>query len=289
MLSGDGREVVAGNCGGDFGIAYRSAWRIIRMEKCYICGEETHFLVGKSTNLKASSCAKCGSALRCSDLVKCLLEELEIENGILSDVATLKGQLSILNASANGTVHNGLRKMDNYVGTEYIPGVESGKIMWCGIGSDDLLCMDLQKIPFEDNTFDIVISEEVMEHIQDYNKALDEVYRVLKPGGIYIFTIPLMEGKKTQSRIGKKKYYHGFAPQLYFVYTDFGDDIIEILNMHGFEGEVRKPHVFYAIESITDVDKEYDLDKEHPKFLRHNSCVLIARKSMERTDGKLLK
>ena len=251
------------------------------MEKCYICGEETRFLMGRATNLKASSCAKCGAALRCSDLVRCLLEELELENGKLSDIATLKSQLSILNASANGTLHSGLQKVDHYVGTEYIPGVESGKIIWGGIGGNDLLCMDLQNIPFEDKTFDVVISEEVMEHIEDYNKALDEVYRVLKPEGIYIFTIPLMEGKKTQSRVGKKNYYHGVAPQLYYVYTDFGDDMIEILDAHGFESKVKKPHVFYANDEITDVDKEYDLDKDYPKFVRHNSCVFVARKPME--------
>lgn len=249
------------------------------MEKCYICGEETRFLMGRATNLKASSCAKCGAILRRSDLVRCLLEELEIENGKLSDIAALKSQLSILNASANGTLHNELQEMDNYVGTEYIPGgVESGKIIWGGIGGSDILCMDLQNIPFEDKSFDVVISEEVMEHVEDYNKALDEVYRVLKPGGIYIFTIPLMEGRKTQSRIGKKKYFHGFGLQLYYVYTDFGDDMIEILDAHEFESKVKKPHVFYTNDAITDVDKDYDLDKEYPKFVRHNSCVFIARK-----------
>lgn len=248
------------------------------MEKCYICGEETRFLMGTGTNLRAAYCAKCGASLRRSDLVKCLLEELGIDDGKLSDVAVLKSQLCILNASANGTVHSALQRMDNYIGTEYIPGIESGKIMWGGIGGGDLLCMDLQNIPFEENRFDVVISEEVMEHIEDYNKAMDEIYRVLKPRGFYIFTIPLMEGKKTQSRKGKKRYFHGCGTQQYYVYTDFGDDLIEILNEHGFESKVVKPHIFYTNDAITDVDQEYDLDKEHPKFVRHNSCVFVARK-----------
>lgn len=248
------------------------------MEKCYICGKETHFLIGKGTSLRAAQCEHCGALLQRSDLVKCLLEELKISNGKLSDIAVLKSQLCILNASANGTIHNALQKMDNYIGTEYMAGIESGKIMWGGVGGGDVLCMDLQNIPFTANSFDLVISEEVMEHIEDYNKAIDEVYRVLRPEGFYIFTIPLMEGRQTQSRKGKKKYFHGFAPQLYYVYTDFGDDMIEILNRHGFKSKVIKPHIFYANDAITNVDLEYNLDKEHPKFLRHNSCVFIARK-----------
>lgn len=255
------------------------------MEKCYVCGEKTRFLMGNRTSLRAAYCGNCGAALRCSDLVKCFLEELEIENGKLLDIVELKGQLCILNVSANGTLHTGLKKMDNYIITEYMPGIESGRTMWGGIGNRDLLCVDLQDIPFTDNSFDVVISEDVMEHIEDYNKALDEIYRVLRPGGFYIFTIPLMEGKKTQSRKEKKNYFHGFGSQLYYVYTDFGDDMIEILDAHGFKSRVSKSHIFYTNDEITDADKEYDLDKEHPKFVRHNSCVFVARKPKKKTEG----
>jgi len=39
------------------------------------------------------------------------------------------------------------------------------------------------KIPFPDNHFDVVISWEAMDHVQDYELALSEIRRVLKPGG----------------------------------------------------------------------------------------------------------
>lgn len=42
---------------------------------------------------------------------------------------------------------------------------------------------DSQSIPFSDNTFDIVYSNGVLHHTFDTNKAIDEAYRVLKPGG----------------------------------------------------------------------------------------------------------
>ncbi len=42
---------------------------------------------------------------------------------------------------------------------------------------------DAQELPFADNTFDCVCSMGVLHHVPDTQKALDEIYRVLKPGG----------------------------------------------------------------------------------------------------------
>ncbi|MCI5058783.1 MAG: class I SAM-dependent methyltransferase [Flavobacteriales bacterium] len=46
------------------------------------------------------------------------------------------------------------------------------------------------EMPFEDNSFDVVVSSEVIEHIPEPLKAIDEIYRVLKPGGIVILSTP---------------------------------------------------------------------------------------------------
>lgn len=51
---------------------------------------------------------------------------------------------------------------------------------------------------FEDNTFDFVISFQVIEHIQDDGYYVSEIYRVLKPGGKFICTTPNI--KTTLSR-----------------------------------------------------------------------------------------
>lgn len=45
-------------------------------------------------------------------------------------------------------------------------------------------------IPFEDNHFDVIISSEVIEHVPEPVKAIQEFHRVLKPGGICVITIP---------------------------------------------------------------------------------------------------
>lgn len=46
------------------------------------------------------------------------------------------------------------------------------------------------EIPFPDNTFDFVVSSEVIEHTPDPYKALHEIYRVLKPGGKMVLSTP---------------------------------------------------------------------------------------------------
>jgi len=46
------------------------------------------------------------------------------------------------------------------------------------------------ELPFADNTFDKVICSEVLEHIPDYQGALCEIGRVLKPGGLFCASVP---------------------------------------------------------------------------------------------------
>ncbi len=49
---------------------------------------------------------------------------------------------------------------------------------------------DICDLPFEDNSYDFIICNHVLEHIPDDRKAMSELYRILKPGGTGIFQIP---------------------------------------------------------------------------------------------------
>lgn len=48
--------------------------------------------------------------------------------------------------------------------------------------------VDMQNLPYENNCFDYVISDQVIEHLENPQKAIDESYRVLKKGGTAIHT-----------------------------------------------------------------------------------------------------
>lgn len=49
---------------------------------------------------------------------------------------------------------------------------------------------DATKLPFPDNTFDRIIASEVLEHVPDDHGALNELMRVLRPGGVLAATVP---------------------------------------------------------------------------------------------------
>ncbi len=49
---------------------------------------------------------------------------------------------------------------------------------------------DICNLPFETDSFDVILCNHVLEHIPDDTRAMQELYRVLKPGGMGIFQIP---------------------------------------------------------------------------------------------------
>ncbi|VAV84215.1 Glycosyltransferase [hydrothermal vent metagenome] len=56
---------------------------------------------------------------------------------------------------------------------------------------------DICNLPFSDNEFDVILCNHVLEHIPDDTKAMQELYRVLKPGGMGVFQIPQDLSRKT--------------------------------------------------------------------------------------------
>lgn len=49
---------------------------------------------------------------------------------------------------------------------------------------------DICNLPFEDNSYDVILCNHVLEHIPNDTKAMQELYRVMKPGGYGVFQIP---------------------------------------------------------------------------------------------------
>lgn len=69
-------------------------------------------------------------------------------------------------------------------GVDLDPRVETNPQLHRGIVSS------LTDIPIEDNYFDVVFSRSVLEHIEKPADFLNEMYRILKPGGAFIFKTP---------------------------------------------------------------------------------------------------
>ena len=77
------------------------------------------------------------------------------------------------------------------------PIVESVGGTWTGVepfeGGNHTVVGDAENLPFENAVFDVAIMHAVLEHIPDAGKAISEVARVLKPGGVFVGYSAFME------------------------------------------------------------------------------------------------
>lgn len=80
-----------------------------------------------------------------------------------------------------------------YTGSQFYPGKEPG------VECDGFINEDLENQTFSDSSFDIVITQDVFEHLYDPERAFAEIKRTLKKNGAHIFTVPLInKTKKTE-------------------------------------------------------------------------------------------
>lgn len=96
---------------------------------------------------------------------------------------------------------------------------------------------DITNLSYKDSSFDLILHSEVLEHVTDPHQALKECRRVLKPGGICLFTIPVIFNRKTIRRAkmkGDKLHhlrpasYHGSAKRKdWLVFWEFGGDFVK--------------------------------------------------------------
>jgi SAM-dependent methyltransferase len=146
--------------------------------------------------------------------------------------------LNIYNTASSGAFHKVLQGHPTYTCSEYFPGLKPGAL------KDGVQCQDIQNLTFEDNVFDIVITEDLLEHVPDYEKAFHEIFRVLKRGGSHVFTVPLNFGNHSVTRaVQEKGITRHLLPQAYhsdtirpdiLVFTDFGRDLFDRLETWGF-------------------------------------------------------
>jgi SAM-dependent methyltransferase len=128
-----------------------------------------------------------------------------------------------------------------------LPGLSYSE--YGGPGSQDLMALS-----YDDASFDYVLTSDTLEHVPDFDRALSEIRRVLKPGGKHIFTIPIIWHRRTRQRAqavdGRIVHqlppsHHGgpeSSPDDYLVFNEFGGDVIERIEAAGFStAVVREP------------------------------------------------
>jgi 2-polyprenyl-3-methyl-5-hydroxy-6-metoxy-1,4-benzoquinol methylase len=142
----------------------------------------------------------------------------------------------------------------NYIASQYYPNSELGTVH-----SDQLYRNeDLGNQTFPDESFDLVITQDVFEHLPDPAAAIKEIARTLKPGGLHIASIPLVrkwEPSLTRARILTNGQIEHLSPAEFhgnpvdnqgsLVMTDWGYDIASF-----FQGHSEMDTVIYNINDI---------------------------------------
>lgn len=100
------------------------------------------------------------------------------KGSIVLDVGCGDGRTSGTWLAANGITYRGVDISSNAVADARKAGLEVTKIE------------DASTLPYEPDTFDAVVCVEVLEHLFDPASALFEIARVMKPGGVFIATVP---------------------------------------------------------------------------------------------------
>ena len=104
------------------------------------------------------------------------------------------------------------RDCPQYIPSQYFPDQKPGSF------SGSFRNENLETLTFEDNSIDLHITQDVLEHIFHPSKLFKEIARTLKPGGAHIFTVPMVNKDKPsrlRARIGDDQKILHLEPPVY--------------------------------------------------------------------------
>jgi hypothetical protein len=191
-------------------------------------------------------CSNCLASMRHRSLAFALLDWLNARRttrlGSIGEMAAqgLRG-LRILDTDNFSSTSRLLRGSAGYIRCSYVPGKPWGTSL-----EPDYFNEDLQHLTFSGGAFDLVLTSDVMEHVRDCDLAHREIFRVLSPGGAYIFNVPFDMNAEQDIRLvdtSTDEDVYLCEPQIHgdpltggvLAYRVFGREIIVKLEELGFK------------------------------------------------------
>ena len=125
-----------------------------------------------------------------------------------------------------------------------------------------MIKMDITDIKFQDNIFDVILCSHVLEHVVDDQKAMAELFRVLKPGGWAIIQVPIeynraksYEDNKIKTPIERKQVF-GKDDHVRI----YGLDFLNRLKTAGFN--VKEDNFVFSLDKHVIVKYKLDIDEK---------------------------
>ena len=194
-----------------------------RLRTCLCCGRNSIF-ISLSASDERKICLFCRANLR-----------NEMLANIIKNIDALPAY-TVLELAPSSPLKYVLNRAGNHIRTFYSDLAVKGSIR-----GDGARCEDITQLTFADNSIDMIVSGDVLEHVEDLPKAFDETRRVLKIGGKHYFTVPThkktIQRAKTQGReivhLEEPEYHSDpFSNKGILAFwspgLDFGDDQIQL-------------------------------------------------------------
>lgn len=204
---------------------------------CPVCGRHTRFDSWEPPGIECRRntfvCRTCKSVSRNRHVARTILDTFPTSphSHSLRDFAR-RNDIRLLHTCASGSLHEVLKASSGYLESEFHDDIPSGSVV------NGVICQNLEETTFCDAAFDLVITEDILEHVADPRRACRELRRILKPGGYHISTIAVYWDKpcsvrRAELRDGRVEHlldpvYHGDPnrPEGALVFVDFGADLV---------------------------------------------------------------
>jgi len=168
-----------------------------RVRRCQCCDRITIFL----TNSSADEFRVC---LFCSANLRYELLAIDIKNRFGQKLR----EKDVLELDPHSPLKNILSGARSYKRSFYETGRTAGSSR-----ADGAMCEDITTLTFKNETFDLIVSSDVLEHVPVLEKAFSETARVLRPGGCHLFTVPPRAKTKKRAEMIDGKIQHIESPE----------------------------------------------------------------------------
>jgi hypothetical protein len=208
--------------------------------RCYVCQRDTRFTISKLAGDEQINwretvvCPHCGLSNRLRSCIHIF------ENQVLP----VEDDLMYLTEEITPLYNTLVARHPGLLGSEYSEDAEPGEpfeTAWGEVRNEDVTALT-----FYDRQFHAVLSFDVLEHVPDYRKALQEFHRVLTTGGQLMLSVPFLFGEETRvlARLDgngeiehlEEPVYHGdpVSEQGVLCFYEFGLDLLEEMKAAGF-------------------------------------------------------
>jgi len=118
------------------------------------------------------------------------------------------------------------------------------------LGADQVVCGAGESLPFPDASFDLVLSNEVLEHVQDDRAAVGEIVRILRPGGRLVLFCPNRGYPfETHGIYWRGRYHFGNIPLVNYLPRRWRDRLVPHVRVYA-RGDIERLFAGLPVRSV---------------------------------------